>query len=84
MTMTGPAFCGGWPFATGVFGAVGDVFAGNPGFGAAPGLAAGPGVAADPGFRAGVTGAGGDGGVSRYFSTKSETMSRFSETFAFN
>ena len=71
--------------ATGVFGgAVAGGCAGDPGFVAGPDLAVGPGVAAGPGIDAGERGAGGDGGVSMYFSVKSETMSRFSDTLAFN
>lgn len=77
----GPVVWGGWPLTTGLLGAGG---AGVPGFAAAPGFDAGAGPGCGVGVPClGVAGGGG-GGISMYFRGKSETMSRFSETFAFN
>ena len=65
---------------------------GGVGFVRVPPFTVGPGFDSGPGFGTGATapgfgivaGGGGGGGDSTYFNAKSETMSRLSETFAFN
>src|SRR5688572_23168155 len=94
--MIGPVFCGGCPLDTGALAGAGVLGAGVFGAGVFGAGVFGAGVFGAGVFGAGVfgppaapgagfaAGAGGPGISLKYFNWKSETMSRFSETFAFN